>query len=115
MHPGVLLHCQGLQPLCLGGGLERASESVVLAAAPSSPPAGRTHASPTGIRRHHKVLVTIALDGTDSATSSFFKSSTFLTWQTMNRSYILAFAGPSAAPLLPCLTARRPRPWATAR
>jgi len=60
------------------------------------------------------VLVTIALDGTDSATSSFFKSSTVLTWQTMNRSYTLTFAGPSAAPLLPCLTARRPRPLATA-
>ena len=45
-------------------------------------PTRRTHARqlhPTGIRRHHRrhhmVLVTIALDGTDSATSSFFKSS----------------------------------------
>ena len=58
--------------------------------------------------------MTISLDGTDSATSFFFKSSTVLTWQTMNRSYILVFAGPSAAPLLPCLAAHRPHPWATA-
>ena len=56
--------------------------------------------------------MTISLDGTDSATSFFFKSSTVLTSQTMNWSYILAFAGPSAAPLLPCLATRRPRPWA---